>query len=404
MTKELLTPCPDESGMRTRLQRGRPNSNSSGLERPSPVNVPVVGPGGRVRIKSSFRKDDRPLTAIKSIGPILANKSPKRFEGSSPRETRQATRGAVKSPGLSPHQRPASSRSFKQSDSLTSLRNDIVELIEKSFSNESGQRGSQGSQASSDLENLDNVFDVPDTAMESTTDVPDCTGNLSSADEKEDVFELSSKLADVTFKNPVGDFMTTQSPVTRGQLRRQSHSFEFTKPTSTSTDVRSGKHPECLRRQSSAFEFRSAVEPIYENLSRDVASRASLRRRNSSVKDLITRMEAEAKRRVGGGFNDQSLPANDEPIYAVPRISKSLVPSVEATPKQRTISESTAGSHSQMTTPNNAPEEMWVDGAEFFKNVLQVILNLLSYHDLVYFLGGSTRTINGGGGEQKKLP
>ena len=148
MTKELLTPCPDESGMRTRLQRGRPNSNSSGLERPSPVNVPVVGPGGRVRIKSSFRKDDRPLTAIKSIGPILANKSPKRFEGSSPRETRQATRGAVKSPGLSPHQRPASSRSFKQSDSLTSLRNDIVELIEKSFSNESGQRGSQGSRGS----------------------------------------------------------------------------------------------------------------------------------------------------------------------------------------------------------------------------------------------------------------
>ena len=49
---------------------------------------------------------------------------------------------------------------------------------------------------------------------------------------------------------------------------------------------------ESIRRQSSAFEFRSVVEPTYENLSRDVSSRASLRRRNSSVKDLILRLEA----------------------------------------------------------------------------------------------------------------
>ena len=320
---------------------------SSGLEKPSPVNIPVVGPYGNVRIKSSFnRKDQRPA-AFKSIGPILADKSPKMTSGPSPKTRSRA----VNSPGASsPSTRP-SSRIVRQSDSLTSLRNDIFGMIERSFSSD-GRGGSQ----SSDLDALENVFDVPDSAAEDA----DVTDLAQAEDEKEDVFEISSKLAGVSFKPPsTTGFMAAESPVTRSQLRRQSHSFEFTKPSFSSNDL--FRAPESLRRQSSAFEFRS-VEPVYENLQRDVASRASLRRRNSSVKDLIKRMETEAKKRVG---------RIDDPIYDVcARISES---SIDSTPAKR-------NSESEMLPPMSAAkmattppsEETWVDGNEFFKHVFQV--------------------------------
>merc|ERR1719228_3026047 len=104
---------------------------------------------------------------------------------------------------------------------------------------------------------------------------------------------------------PGEDTFNQSSPVTRSQLRRQSHSFEFTRPAVTEND----EEFDSLRRQSSAFEFRSISlgsehrpnAPTYENFSRDYTNRGSLRRRNSSVRDLVQRLETEARSRVVDG-------------------------------------------------------------------------------------------------------
>merc|ERR1719400_128522 len=96
------------------------------------------------------------------------------------------------------------------------------------------------------------------------------------------------------------------SPVTRSQLRRQSLSFQFTRPA----DVDQGGKEGNLRRQSSAFEFRSSEPLQYGSLNRDIASRASLRRRNSSVKDLIQRLEGST---MGSTHRSANMAENSLP-------------------------------------------------------------------------------------------
>lgn len=337
-------------------------------------------------------------------------------------------------------------RQLKSGDSIASLRQDIQQIIDRSLGSSDEQQaaanrsisasgtsiteafdGSQSSHGSrkssrstdqqicsskaiicstsSDDNDLDNVFHTSDTVDSPSVVLTSqrCgSGNRKSvvnspaaavaAEEDneyevvEDVFQLSSKMAHVSF-NQDGTSISSKngsisrsteedneltaaveshrqlmdarmfsqdSPVTRSQLRRQSHSFEFIKPqqlrgsgsglagiscdtliglrgvpasnrvvsTSTSnggsiTSDSSGFSRTQIRRQSSAFEFQThnartsgapkvtaavprVVEPVqYENLTRDSSLRASLRRRNSSVKDLINRMENETRRRVG---------------------------------------------------------------------------------------------------------
>merc|ERR1719445_1007117 len=130
---------------------------------------------------------------------------------------------------------------------------------------------------------------------------------LENKSDKTDVNDLSSKMENISFKNqspplkPVDDFFAQASPVTRSQMRRVSDCFEFARPDDVPLD-----REDTLRRQSSAFEFRSKFaslgsEPSYENITRDVATRQSLRRRNSSVRDLVQKIETETRKRSGSG-------------------------------------------------------------------------------------------------------
>ena len=328
VTKIPLTPLLNESGIKGKLLRGRPNTTTSGLEKPSPVTV--VGPQGNIRIKNSFKSKDR--GAIRAIAPAPKIQSPV-------------------------------TRSISQSDSISSLRSYIHDIIEKSFSTGNVSE--------------DNVFGSDDTL--------DGTFRQSS---REDVQELSSQMENVSFNSDISsipaDFMKQESSLTRSQLRRQSHSFEFTKPSANTETIRN--KTDSMRRQSSAFEFRSKpiVEPIYENLSRDTATRASLRRRNSSVKDLIQKMEMEAQRRIGApkGYFDaprtrtQSIPENGNTIYedVVLMVDNQSKPSEDIIPTTSLKTDAASQPEENMFASPPSSEEIWVDGSEFFKNVQQANL------------------------------
>ena len=226
-TKVPLTPRLGDSEIKGRLARGRPNSTSSGLEKPSASPVMMTGPNGKVVVRQSFKKE-RP-----EIGTPL--RQPNRQNPESPMspsniETRSMTR---------------------QSESLQRLRQDIQELIEQSF----GREGQDS-----------------ESAMDEDVFVDSVDGGFNE-DSRLDVGEIANKMANVSFGRLIEMQANSVSPMTRSQLRRQSSAFEFAKPDSVP------QQRENLRRQSSAFEFRTGgpVEPIYENLSRDVSSRASLR-------------------------------------------------------------------------------------------------------------------------------
>jgi len=345
-TKVPLTPhLQTDADIKGRLARGRPNSTSSGLEKPISSPVMMPGPHGKVVIKHSFRKE-RPVAGQ----PLVLAKQ----------QQQQLMQEAdnVDKPGVE-------TRSFRrQSESLKKLRHDIEDLIEKSFGHDTTDRNDSGTEE---------VFG------ESVDCIDASTHNTST---KSDVFDISSRMANVSF-NRVMENSAVNSPVTRSQLRRQSSAFEFVKPESTAP-LR-----ENLRRQSSAFEFRSgpaAVEPIYENLSRDVASRASLRRRNSSVKDLIQKMENEARRRISSAptFGNQissTKPAriseeapiydnivikeDEVPVFSLPDVAEDDI--IAATTNNILETNLDENNEDSNTTPTK-DEEMWTDGADFFNN------------------------------------
>ncbi len=103
----------------SRLQRGQPNSTTSGLEKPSPVVAVAVGADGRARprIKMSFNsKQQRPApVTVLSYGPSSGDA----VEGESgTSSTRQRSRPA--SAGTTPTN--SSSKSISHSDSIASLR------------------------------------------------------------------------------------------------------------------------------------------------------------------------------------------------------------------------------------------------------------------------------------------
>jgi len=352
-TKVPLTPhLQTDADIKGRLARGRPNSTSSGLEKPISSPVMMPGPHGKVVIKHSFRKE-RPVAGEPVV---IAHQQ----------QNQEADNDCKLGPGVE-------TRSFRrQSESLKKLRHDIEDLIEKSFAQDTNDRLESGTEE---------VF------VDSVDGIDASAHNTSN---KSDVFEISSRMANVSFNRLIDS--ASNSPVTRSQLRRQSSAFEFVKPESTVPQR------ENLRRQSSAFEFRSgpaAVEPIYENMSRDVASRASLRRRNSSVKDLIQKMENEARRRISsaptfGNLLSGTKPARiseEAPIYDNIVIKEDEVPvfALPDVPEDNSIA-STANNLVETnldendeysnTTPTK-DEEMWTDGADFFNNQL---LNPLPSH------------------------
>jgi len=356
-----------------RLQRGQPNSTSVGLERPQAS--PVLGEAGdvtgglgglgvhqpaKLRIKMSFKGKETP-GAKREPRPLKATRSPMDGE---------------KEPSHS-------------GESLVNLQADISHLIEKSF----GEKILDDDVLSGDRIELG--MDLGD--------IPSCKMDLARRavyQEKTEESDMCTKLENISFKNgdspgpkegvdlglsrdgdqqgdqmdlDVEDLFSQTSPVTRAQLRRQSESFQFARPA----DV--DQPDESTRRQSSAFEFQS-MEPTYENLSRGTFSRASIRRRNSSVKDLIQRLEAgkpKPKEVV-----DILRAGKNAKVNAIPRVSpsQSVVNEKESTIiKQKTGLESSRAKPVINIEPLRIPEgeeemqqEGWVDGATFFKNIKEL--------------------------------
>jgi len=263
--KQALTPLHHRPSLRAeRLQRGRPNATSVGLEKPLASPSHVSGEEGKGRIKMSFKGRERP-SVIKKDGPVRATQSPL-------------------GRGLNHDQ-----------CSVVSLKNDISDLIEKSFG--SGQEQGLGDTEADNMEDTAVIFAIEDTNVDmvdssltntlTNSEMVEMFGNISV---KSDGSVVEGKKNSPKGEEEIGksELFKQSSPVTRSQLRRQSLSFQFTRPAEV--DQQGAKEGN-LRRQSSAFEFRSTEPLKYGSLNRDIASRASLRRRNSSVKDLIQRLE-----------------------------------------------------------------------------------------------------------------
>jgi len=171
------------------------------------------------------------------------------------------------------------------------------------------------------------------------------------------------------------DFFVQSSPVTRSQTRRVSDCFEFARPE----DVPLSDKTDTLRRQSSAFEFRSkfasnSSEPTYENLTRDVATRGSLRRRNSSVRDLVQKIESETKKRSFGVPSEKtrsSIGSNSSITSSrhgsVSSVSTRPVPDIQLDTSKVSVKKPLRISEDD----NEQFTEGWIDASEFFKNVTQ---------------------------------
>ena len=183
----------------------------------------------------------------------------------------------------------------RATESLTNLKQDIGSLIEQSFG----------------------------------------CGNDEADGSKGSVQDIVSKIENVSLQNK------------NSNMRRQSSAFEFSRSKRPLTRE--------LRRQSSAFEVfaknkDSAIakmeeDPIYENFGR-VETRASLRRRNSSVKDLIKKIESKP------------------PAPAPPKTSKKTTVS-------STAPSTSATQGNQKMPPPKQPQnedEIWTDATDFFKN------------------------------------
>ena len=317
--KPPLTPLNlNKPGIKTRLQRGQPNTRSVGLEKPLPSPV-LETAGGKTRIKMSFKERERPKVRVAAA-----------------------------------QREHSEEKTLTHADSIASLKNDISDMIEKSFGSEKNEEKNADEVFNDDLDNTDG--------------------------RRNEVAELSSQIENISFKAkspPIGDvedFFVQSSPVTRSQLRRVSDCFEFARPD----DPVDKTDPATLRRQSSAFEFRSkfvsdSCEPRYENMTRDVASRQSLRRRNSSVRDLVQKIETESKKRGGSGAGtDLSRvrclgSVSDHLREAPPRPHQPRpVPDIKAEASRLNIKPLRISEDDDEFTGG------WVDASEFFKNVNQV--------------------------------
>ena len=358
--KPCLTPMNlDKPSFRNKLQRGQPNSTSVGLEKP--VSSPVIDTtaGGKARIKMSFKHADRPAVKVNDQGPVKAKQL-------SPRKCPSPCEKKIMS---------TEKKKLSHGDSIASLKNDLSDMIEKSF----------GSDKNGKEDNL--IDEVFNNTLEGR-----CEGT--------EVNDLSAKIENISFKNnspsplqKVEEFFVQSSPVTRSQLRRVSDCFEFARPEEPR------EREDTLRRQSSAFEFRSkfaaaaggaAASDVatYENLARDVATRGSLRRRNSSVRDLVQKIESETRKR-----------SIDVPTTSAPATSKNAIPRapsrgavVASNPNvssgrtgnapagsarpvpEVTVDNSRSARKQPLRITDSKEEDFadgWIDASEFFKNVTQ---------------------------------
>ena len=278
---------------------------------------------------------------------------------------------------VSPKSQPTSSNSSRQNsdkktgnknehnESLVNLRHDINSFIEKSFAAEGNSALVQN------ISGIGFLDDVPDSGMSRRS------GNQKSSSESSAfnvaVQGITGRIEAVSMNDEV-DF----PPASNTRFRRQSSAFEFSRSLSL---VRPNQ-PE-FRRQSSAFEIAAHnskfgglnnpdedEEPVYENFgSRGTATRASLRRRNSSVKDLIMKLESGRKKKP----DTASLPPPVPPKKASAVHSLNLQP-----PACDPLAQS------------GAQDDEWMDASEFFKNPV-----LSSKHLKADETSGNTGTTDG---------
>lgn len=173
-----------------------------------------------------------------------------------------------------------SKKSFRVNESLSNLRQDISSMIEKSFG------------PFQDPEDAEIIFKEPENS------------------EKFSVDELTLP------KLP--------SMLTRSSMRRQSSAFEIKSKTNMSN----------VRRQSSAFELAALANKKIqtESFNRGIETRASLKTRNSSVKDLVKKLE------VSKPFQDEvpdfSLPSppKETPLRTERGRQRSRIPVFKSPP------------------------------------------------------------------------
>jgi len=265
---------------------------------------------------------------------------------------------------------------LSQGDSLVSLKNDLNNLIESFGSNENEDNLPNSSRDYIPTSVADNVFEDELPSLD----------EVDSYGRENAVLRLSSHMENISFKSnsppnhelvspfekASDDTFIQSSPVTRSQLRRQSHSFEFPRPTSKEPSGCTNMID--LRRQSSAFEFRSnslpsassPSVPLYENFSRDASMRDSLRRKNSSVRDLIKRLEGDPV--------SKPLEAAVSAEYLTRTTGKSSVTSRKKSSNGCDIATRPKKLESKITEEEVPMEagDTWVDASAFFKNVAEV--------------------------------
>ena len=211
--KAPLTPSLKHApSLRTRpsLQRGQPNSTSSGLERP--LASPLMGDTpeqGRGRIKMSFKGGREKHCVVRRDGPVRATHSPLGEQAG-----------------------------MRGGDSLVSLKNDISDLIERSFGAgeklEDGETEIPGGAAGDVLDGRERVEGREESeemvdrfrAIRVAVTPP---SSMQGQDEDREVVEDKDRESLPLFSQG--------SPVTRSQLRRQSESFQFLRPAEVEQQV-----------------------------------------------------------------------------------------------------------------------------------------------------------------------
>ena len=235
--------------------------------------------------------------------------------------------GQIQNPKVIPRTRNGSQNVIRiPDDSVTNLRQDISSIIQNSFgsANEPSTPSSMSSETTLLSENSNELDDAQslvgrginmlsinnqdkkmcDDILNDVTSQFHCV-NMDTGPVKK---QTSRKIEQIRVNDPPANLIANQT------LRRQSSAFEFCRLPSAIAALekakRAGHHDTIMRRQSSAFEIRKNAnagktggsisswkdrvgEPIYENFDRTKqrVTRASLRNKNSSVKDLVKRLE-----------------------------------------------------------------------------------------------------------------
>jgi hypothetical protein len=235
--------------------------------------------------------------------------------------------GQIQNPKVIPRSRNASQNAIRiQDDSVTNLRQDISSIIEKSFgsANAPSTPSSMSSETTVSSENCNELDDAQSLVGRginmlsiNNQDKKMCDDILNDVTSQFHYVNMdigpvkkqtSLKIEPLRMNAPAANLIRKQT------LRRQSSAFEFCRLPSAIAALEKAKrashHETLMRRQSSAFEIRKnsnvgkpgesisswkdrVGEPIYENFDRTKQriTRASLRNKNSSVKDLVKRLE-----------------------------------------------------------------------------------------------------------------